>query len=306
MNFCKGYLLSKKHERPPVATFSIVAGDGSAEELGVAVASKFLAVGAVVPWARAGVGALATQSWANTAYGPQGLELLAGGRSPQEVLAHLTAGDPQRESRQVGLVAADGRAVTFTGAKCFPWAGGQTGSGYAVQGNILTGPRVVDAMGSAFRASTGTLARRLLAALAAGDAAGGDSRGRQSAALLIVKPGGGYGGFNDRYCDLRVDDHTDPLGELARLLEIWELYFLKASEAELLEIDATLASEIQGTLARLGFYAGPATGAYDTETRSALERFLHRENLEERVRSDGRTDLRVLQYLRDRSKTLAL
>jgi uncharacterized Ntn-hydrolase superfamily protein len=208
---------------PPVATFSIVARDPAAGELGVAVASRFFAVGTVVPWARAGAGAVATQSFANTSFGPRGLELLARGASAKETLEILLRGDPDREKRQVGIVAADGSSVTFTGAGCNPWAGGRSGPDYAAQGNILAGEAVVAAMEEAFLAAKGPLAERLYAALAAGDAKGGDARGRQSAALLVVKDSAGYGGFTDRAIDLRVDDHPRPFAELRRLLDIGEV-----------------------------------------------------------------------------------
>ena len=206
-------------ETPHPATFSIVAADPAAGEVGVAVASRFFAVGTVVPHARAGVGAVATQSFANTTYGPRGLELLERGLTPEEAVAVLLRGDEGREQRQVGVVAADGRSATYSGPGCNAWAGGRSGPGYAVQGNILTGEEVVAAMERAFLGSAGKpLAERLFAALAAGDAAGGDKRGRQSAALLVVRAGAGYGGFTDRAVDLRVDDHPDPFGELERLL----------------------------------------------------------------------------------------
>ncbi|MBI3268503.1 MAG: DUF1028 domain-containing protein [Planctomycetes bacterium] len=205
---------------PPVATFSIVARDPATGELGVAVASKFFAVGAVVPWARAGVGAVATQAYANTTFGPRGLELLALGETPEAVVAKLTAEDAGRDHRQLGMVDAQGRSATFTGAKCSPWAGGIAGEGFACQGNILAGEPVVKEMARAFQEGKGTLADRLLAALEAAQAAGGDSRGRQSAALFVVRAGWGYGGMNDRYLDLRVDDHPDPVAELRRLYGI--------------------------------------------------------------------------------------
>lgn len=203
---------------PPVATFSIVAFDPETKELGVAVASKFPAVGSVVPWARAGVGAVATQSYANTSYGPDGLALLARGAQPAEVLEILTRRDGRKADRQVGIVDARGQAATFTGAKCNPWAGGKTGKHYAAQGNLLTGPEVVDAMAKAFEESGGLLSARLLVALEAGQAAGGDKRGRQSAALLIVREGWGYAGFNDRFRDVRVDHHETPILELKKAL----------------------------------------------------------------------------------------
>ncbi len=203
-----------------VATFSIVGFDPDTGDLGIAVQSKFFAVGAVVPWARAGVGAIATQSYANTAFGPDGLDLLASGEAAEDALNQLLEGDPGKAQRQLGVVDAQGRAATFTGESCLPWAGGRTGEHYAAQGNILAGPGVVDAMADTFESSSGDLGGRLLAALAAGQAAGGDARGRQSAALVVVREDGGYGGYNDRYVDLRVDDHTAPIRELRRLFHI--------------------------------------------------------------------------------------
>ena len=205
----------------PVATFSIVGYDPSTGDLGIAVESRFFAVGSVVPWARAGVGAIATQSFANTTFGPKGLELLDQGKSAQETLDALVKDDPQADQRQAGIVDAQGRPATWTGAKCNAWAGGKSGRNYTAQGNILAGKQVVEAMASSFEASAGLpLADRLVKALSAGQAAGGDSRGQQSAALLVVRANGGYGGYNDRYIDLRVDDHPKPIEELARLLEI--------------------------------------------------------------------------------------
>ncbi len=203
-----------------VATFSIVAADPGTGEVGIAVASRFFSVGSVVPWARAEVGAVATQSFANTSYGPRGLDLLAAGLSPEEALAVLKRTDPDVERRQVGIVAADGRSVTFTGSGCNPWAGGRAGKNYAVQGNILTGEPVVAALEKTFLETKGDLAQRLYAALVAGDAAGGDSRGRQSAALYVARARAGYGGFNDRAIDVRVDDHPDPIKELGRLTDM--------------------------------------------------------------------------------------
>ena len=205
---------------PVVATFSIVARDPETGELGIAVQSKFVAVGSVVPWAKAGVGAIATQSFANTTYGPRGLELLAKGVAPEEVLKQLTADDPQRERRQAGIVDAKGKSATFTGKDCLSWAGGLAEENVCVQGNILAGEGVAAAMLKAYKESKGDLGDRLIAALAAGQEAGGDTRGKQSAALLVVREGWGYGGFNDRYRDLRVDDHADPIPELKRVYDI--------------------------------------------------------------------------------------
>jgi uncharacterized Ntn-hydrolase superfamily protein len=205
-------------EAPRPATFSIVAADPEAGELGVAVASRFFSVGSVVPWAQAGVGAAATQASANTSWGSRGLELLARGVSPDEVVAILTRGDEEREGRQFGIVRPDGGSATYTGPRCTAWAGGRSGPGYAVQGNILAGEAVVAALEGSFLDTKGQpLALRLFAALEAGDAAGGDSRGRQSAALLVVRDKGGFNGFGDRAIDVRVDDHPDPIRELGRL-----------------------------------------------------------------------------------------
>jgi uncharacterized Ntn-hydrolase superfamily protein len=206
---------------PSPSTFSIVAADPEAGEVGVAVASRFFAVGTVVPFAKAGVGAVATQSFANTTYGPRGLELLERGVTAEEVVRVLTRGDDGREQRQLGVVAANGAAATYTGTKCNAWAGGRAGPNYAVQGNILAGEAVVAAMERAFLDTKGkTLAERLYAAVVAGDAKGGDARGRQSMALLVARSKGGYGGFTDRAIDLRVDDHADPIVEMGRLLGI--------------------------------------------------------------------------------------
>lgn len=284
----------------PLSTFSIVAVDLATGELGVAVASKFLAVGAVVPWARAGVGAVATQSYANVSYGPTGLELMAAGHSAGETLARLLADDPERELRQVGIVDARGGTATFTGSACHAWAGGRTGPGYAVQGNILTGPEVVDAMAHAFETTDGPLAVRLLAALAAGDAAGGDRRGKQSAALLVVKERGGYGGYTDRFIDLRVDDHGEPVAELQRLYGIWRLYFEKPAPEDRLPLEGALLVELQELMRVLGYYQGPVHGQWDEATRRAYATLIGNENFEERIPLDADwIDRAVLEYLRD-------
>lgn len=205
---------------PPVATFSIVAFDPDTQELGIAVQSKFIAVGAVVPHAKAGVGAVATQAYANTTYGPQALALLEKNTAPADIIKELTEADRGRDFRQFGLISAKGEPATYTGAKCNAWAGGKTGKHFAVQGNILASEKVIDAMATAFEAAKGDLGDRLIAALAAGQEQGGDTRGMQSAALLIVREGWGYAGLNDRYRDLRVDDHEKPIEELARIYKI--------------------------------------------------------------------------------------
>ena len=243
-------------------TFSIVAcsaGGPAGRQWGVAVASKFLAVGAVVPGARAGAGAIATQAYANVAYVPEGLRLLDSGKSAQQTLDELVAGDDERAQRQAGIVDAAGRAATFTGAECLDWAGGVAAEGVTIQGNILVGPQVVESMHKAWLAAdpAAPLARRLLAALRAGDEAGGDRRGRQSAALLLVTDGGGYGGGNDVYIDLRVDDDPAPVTELERLLDLHHVYFEPPPDESLVPL-ADVADDVTRWLATLGYEIGRA------------------------------------------------
>jgi uncharacterized Ntn-hydrolase superfamily protein len=243
-------------------TFSIVARSDDGRSWGVAVASKFLAVGSPVPAAVAGIGAVATQAAANVAYKGQALAHLDEGATAEVALATLLEADPEREHRQVGIVDADGNAATFTGAECFDWAGGETGPGVAIQGNILAGPGVVAAMRAAWDSSADDgrddLARRLLRALTAGDAAGGDKRGRQSAALLVVRDEAGYGGLDDIAVDLRVDDHPDPLAELARLLHLHDLYLTVSTEAEKVPVDPALRTELDERARALGHADFPA------------------------------------------------
>jgi uncharacterized Ntn-hydrolase superfamily protein len=281
-------------------TFSIVARDLQSGELGIAVQSKFLAVGAVVPWARAGVGAIATQSWANTTYGPRGLELLASGLPANEVLAQLTRDDDRRALRQVGIVGTSGAPATYTGEECFPWAGGHIGEHYTCQGNILVGEDTVLAMARTFEETPGQLCDRLIAALSAGQAAGGDSRGQESAALLVVRAGGGYEGFNDRFIDLRVDDHPQPIDELRRILQLHKLYLSRTEPGDIMVIDNALAAELQGLLTTSGDYKGGITGSYDENTRDAFRKFSGRENLEERWFEDARIDRVVLEFMRQK------
>jgi len=283
-----------------LSTFSIVARDPETGDLGVAVQSKFLAVGAVVPWAKAGVGAVATQAWANTAFGPEGLALMEQGLSAQEALDRLVAADDDAAHRQVGMVDARGNAATFTGAQCLPWAGGRTGPGYACQGNILVSEDTVIAMAETFEATKGGLWDRLVAALAAGQEAGGDSRGQQSAALLVVREKGGYGGRNDRFIDLRVDDHPAPIDELKRLLGLHKLYLFPSQPEDLMPMDEEIVRELQLIAQRAGHYAGPISGAYDEATREALRTFIGIENLEERWREDEQIDRVVLEFLRQK------
>lgn len=283
-----------------VSTFSIVARDPATGDLGVAVESKFLGVGAVVPWARAGVGAIATQAWANVDYGPRGLELLASGKSAEDVVAELTGDDEGASRRQVGVVDAQGRAASFTGSECNAWAGGEVGDGFCCQGNILVGPDVVAAMADAYRTTTGSFAHRLLSALEGGQAAGGDSRGQQSAAIYVVREGGGYGGGNDRYIDLRVEDHPRPIEELRRLVMLHRVYFRK-DEADLVPLDPTLLATIRGQLGRLGYLPAEAEQDESGSTGAALAEFAGRENLESRLRDDGQIDTVILEALKSRA-----
>ena len=286
-----------------IATFSIVAYDPESGDLGVAVQSKFLAVGAVVPWAKAGVGAVATQSWANTAYGPEGLRLMAEGLSAQEALEKLVEADEDRDRRQAGMVDARGNAAAYTGEGCFDWAGHIVGEGggkpspFACQGNILVSEETVQAMARTFEESAGELSDRLVAALEAGQEAGGDSRGRQSAALLVVRKKGGYGGFNDRYLDLRVDDHPTPIQELKRLLRLHKLYFFKSKPEDLLPLEGKVAREVQENLSKLGYYSGEINGLYDEATHQALLGFTSIENLEERWQEEAYIDPVVLEFM---------
>lgn len=277
-------------------TFSIVARSEDGTHLGVAVASKFLAVGAAVPAARAGHGALATQAWANLGYKAEGLTLLADGLDAHATIDALIAGDEMREHRQVGVVDAHGNSETYTGTECMAWAGGVTGPGYAIQGNILTGPEVVDAIQAAWLATDQAqpLSRRLLAALVAGDEAGGDSRGRQSAALYVVTPGGGYGGGTDVQVDLRVDDHAAPIPELERLLGLHDLLFGEPDPEALLDLSGELLAEVRDRLAAQGFASADDSAA---ATETALARWAGRENLEERL-VEGKLDPVVLEYMR--------
>lgn len=281
-------------------TFSIVAVDRSTGEAGVAVASKFLAVGAVVPWARAGAGAVATQAWANLSYGPGGLDLLAQGRSADAVVQMLTGPDDKRDHRQVGIVDQHGHSAAWTGTECYPWAGHRSGHGYTCQGNILASEAVVAAMAEAFERAGGSLPERLLAALDAGQSAGGDRRGQQSAALYIAKEKGSYGGWLDRAIDLRVDDHPAPVVELRKLLELHRLYFGGTVPGDLIRLTGPLVGELQQILRRTGFLSEQASGVYDEATKEAFRRFCSVENFEERWRDDDFVDREILHFMRKR------
>src|SRR5215212_10028389 len=278
-----------------IATFSIVAFEPEADSLGVAVQSKFLAVGSVVPWARAGAGAVATQAIANYNYGPRGLDMMAEGLTAEETIESLISSDEDREHRQVGVVDTRGRVATFTGLECFDWAGGITGEHYAAQGNILVGKETVEAMARAYEETDGDLAKRLLEALDAGQGAGGDSRGKQSAALLVVREGGGYGGDNDRVVDLRVDDHPEPIGELIRIRDLHTLYFGETSPDDVIAVDGDVRAEVAEALLRAGRLEGPDVG--DDDLFDALSAYIRTENFEEREQQRGYLDRAVLDYL---------
>ncbi len=274
------------------STFSIVAHDHASGSFGVAVQSKFLAVGAAVPFAAWDAGAIATQAWANTTYGPRGLEWLRSGMEASEVVRHLIADDPGRTHRQLGVVDLTGHASAHTGKECMDWAGHIVGDGFSCQGNILAGERVVAAMAEAFSVSTAPFAYRLVAALEAGQAAGGDRRGQESAALLVVRKDGGYSGFNDRAVDLRVDDHPSPIKELGRILDLHQLYFAEVDPADRVEIDDALDHELRQLLAKSGdLVAGRSL-------EQALAAYYSRENFEDRQHPGTAIDRRVLVYLR--------
>lgn len=276
-----------------VATYSIVACDLDAGQWGVAVQSKFLAVGSVVPWAEPHVGAIATQSYANPRYGPDGLALLREGRSAEETVEALTAADDGRAERQVGIVDGRGRAATFTGADCHDWAGGRTGQGYAAQGNILVSGETVDGLAATFEQNGHlSLAERLLECLAAAQAAGGDRRGQQSAALLVVEKDAGYANLSDVVVDLRVDDHESPIAELRRLYGLHNELFGITPPDDWVAVDPTLGAELRDRLARLG---------YDGELGKAFSDWAGTENLEERVDGVERIDPVVLGALRKQS-----
>jgi uncharacterized Ntn-hydrolase superfamily protein len=273
----------------PVATYSIAACDLAARQWGVATQSKFLGVGSVVPWAEPQVGAVATQAYANPRYGPGGLALLREGMGAEEVIERLTSADDGRDHRQLGIVDREGRAASYTGAECLDWAGGRTGQGYAAQGNILVSGETVDAIAETFQRSSGPLAERLLDCLDAAQAAGGDRRGQQSAALLVVELDGGYAGLSDAVVDLRVDEHPRPLEELRRIYGLHQAIFGKTPADEWLDVDEELAAELRERLARLG---------YEGELGDAYFHWAGNENLEERVDGVERVDPVVLEELR--------
>ena len=288
--------------RFPIATFSIVAYNPDQGEWGVAVQSKFLACAAVVSWARAGAGAVATQSYANMDYGPDGLALLAAGKSAGEVVASLTEADEERAWRQLGIVDAQGGVAAFTGSECMAWAGHQMGEMYSCQGNILI-PGTVAAMATAFEKARAEghseLADWLVEALAAGQAAGGDSRGRQAAGVLVVREKGGYGGRTDRYLDLRVDDHPTPIKQLHNLVEAHHLFFGAVDEDDLVPLESIVA-EMEPVLQRGRYLRAPVHGLLTPEFRQALIKMTGTENLEERWRGQDMIERKVVAYLKSR------
>ncbi|AFA39332.1 hypothetical protein Pogu_1305 [Pyrobaculum oguniense TE7] len=281
-------------------TFSIVATDGV--DVGVAVASKFVAVGAFVPHAEASVGAVATQCYANPSLGRIILSAMKGGSIAEEAVRRALAPDPDREQRQIGAVDIRGNAYAFTGRACPEYAGHVVGSGYAAQGNILAGPEVVEAMAKAFEAQRGELLDKLLAALEAGEKAGGDRRGKQSAALVVLRPRGGYLGLTDVYVDIRVDDHPEPVAELRRIFRIWELTLLQRDDPTDVVSKKDVAGEVQEALRRLGFYRKEPTGVWDEETEAAFREWAGFENFENKIRDDDKIWGSVYRYLLERGR----
>lgn len=290
--------MGRSCERAVSSTFSIVAFDSSNGDLGVAVQSKFIAVGAVVPWAKAGVGAIATQAWGNVSFGPRGLRMLEEGLSAPETLQKLLADDTRPEVRQVAIVDSKGRTAAYTGKECMEWAGHATGSDYSCQGNILASRKVVESMAKTYEETQGDLIEKLLASLSAGQAAGGDRRGQQSAALLVVREKGGYEGFSDRYVDLRVDEHATPVEELRRIFNVYDITMLSREDPEnLLSIDNRIAEELQRALKMLGLYDGPLTGSFDEDTEKALVNFVNINNFENKMHEKGKIWKSVLDYI---------
>jgi uncharacterized Ntn-hydrolase superfamily protein len=300
---------------PFAATFSIIAIDLATGDVGVVVQSKFPNVRPVIPWAEAGVGAIATQSYINVSYGPRGLALLRNGASAEDALRILLSDDPKRDLRQVGIIDAKGSAASWTGEECFDWAGGIagtasggkgvviTGKDFAAQGNTLVGRETVEALAKTFQETPGALADKLVAAIVAGAKAGGDRRGEESAALLVKRKGAGYDGTTDDLVDISVYDHPHPLQELERLYKLHRLYYFRTDEKNLLPLDPALSAELQGILSNkaykgLSFYDGPVNGVFDAKTKKALQDFMGWENYDVRIRDDDQIDREVLDDIR--------
>jgi len=284
-------------------TFSIVAYDRDRKLWGVAVQSRFISVGSVVPWAEAEVGAIATQAYSNVRYGPEGLALLRAGARATDVVRKLTGADDGRDQRQLGVVDAQGGAAAYTGSKCMDWAGHEIGDGFACQGNILFGSGVVRAMARTFEATPGDLPERLLATLSAAQREGGDRRGMQSAAMLIVRKEGGYDAGSDRWVDIRVDDHPSPIEELKRIFKLYDLTMLSREDpVRLRTIDAELAKTLQHDLEVLGYYSGRSNGVWDEARRASFTKFLHENNFENKLREDGKVWPSIIEHLRELSQ----
>jgi uncharacterized Ntn-hydrolase superfamily protein len=287
---------------PTFGTFSIVAYDPDREEWGVAVQSKFISVGAVVPWAEAGVGAVATQARANVRYGPIGLKLLGEGVPATEVVQRLVDADPQRAERQVGVVDRQGGSAAYTGKKCMDWAGHLSGYGFTCQGNILMASAVVEGMARAYESTPGDLPERLLAALSAGQREGGDRRGMQSAAMLVVRKSGGYDEGRDRWIDIRIDDHPSPIEELKRVFHIYDLTMLAREDpTTLIPITPDVARTLQHHLSVLGYYSGRLTGSWDAATIRGYQKFINENNFENKARGDQTIWPSILDYLTERA-----
>lgn len=287
---------------PRFGTFSIVAADPARGEWGVAVQSKFIGVGTVVPWAESKVGAIATQAYANPKYGPEGLALLRTGASAAEVVEKLTSADPKRDERQLGVIDRNGVAAAYTGSKCLNWAGHKVGPNYAVQGNILMAPEVVGSMARSFESTPGDLPERLFAALAAGQREGGDRRGMQSAAILVVREHGGYDEGNDRWIDIRVDDHPSPIEELRRIFKIYDITLLSREDpATLVKLTPEVTQVVQHHLLVLGYYTGRLNGSWDESTSGAFSKFINENNFENKARTDGTVWPSILDYLQTRA-----
>ena len=300
---------------PFVSTFSIVGVDPITGDIGVAVQSKFPNVRPIVPWAEAGVGAIATQSFINVSYGSKGLTLLRNGATAEEALRILIANDSNREVRQVGIIDAKGNSASWTGRECFDWAGGITGAntggkgavitgkGFAAQGNTLVGKETVEALAKTFQQTTGSLGDKLVAAIVAGGKAGGDRRGEESAALLVKRKGAGYDGTTDDLIDISIYDHARPLQELERLYKLHKLYYFRTDPKNLIKIDAGICRELQTILSNKPykgflFYNGPVSGSFDAKTKKALQDFMGWENYDMRIRDDDQIDREVLDDIR--------
>lgn len=281
-----------------IATYSIVGCDPDQGEVGVAVQSKFLAVGCAVPWGKGGVGAVATQAWANLSYGNKGIELMEKGMHPKDIIKEITDADEGRDVRQVGIVDIKGRSATFTGKDAADWAGGIAGENFAAQGNILAGPGVVDALAKTFNKTKGDLASKLMDSLEAAQAAGGDRRGMQSSALYIVKVGAGYLGHSDRLLDIRVDDHQDPITELRRILNLSRFYFGRTKEGNVSKIEGELKDYLLNIITKKGFYNGEMSKEWTEAMHNAFQTFSLTENFDERLCPMGLIDNEVLDFMK--------